>query len=333
MSELCLITGATGALGPSVVGAFLTRGYRVRTFSRHPAPSGLFDPSVEVLQGDILDGDAARRAVGEARIVVHLAALLHIFDPPDSLRDTYHRVNVEGTRTIVRASEEAGVRRIVFCSTISVYGDSQSAVLTEGLPPSPDTWYAKTKFEAEKIVLDARDHQGHPIGTVLRLSAVYGGRIKGNYFRLVQSLDRRRFVRLGAARNRRALVYDKDVGRAVVLAGEHPAAAGEIFNVSDGAAPTLAQIIDNICSALGRPSPRFSVPLKPVAWVIGAANSIATRLGLALPVTPAILAKYEHDLVVDSGKLRDRLGFVPSYDQTLGWRDAVAEMRANGWLR
>jgi len=70
--------------------------------------------------------------------------------------------------------------------------------------------------------------------TVLRLGAVYGSRIKGNYERLTHALARHRFIPIGSGLNRRTLVYDKDVGRTDALAVSHPAAAGKIFNVSDG---------------------------------------------------------------------------------------------------
>ncbi len=114
----------------------------------------------------------------------------------------------------------------------------------------PDTFYAQTKLAAEKIVLNARGADGQPLGTVLRLCAVYGSRIKGNYERLTHALVRHRFIPIGSGLNRRTLVYDKDVGRAAVLAVSHPAAAGphtnpvgvgagRVFNVTDGTFHTL----------------------------------------------------------------------------------------------
>ena len=96
------------------------------------------------------------------------------------------------------------------------------------------------------------------------LGAVYGSRIKGNYERLTHALARHRFIPIGSGLNRRTLVYDKDVGRAAVLAVSHPAAAGRVFNVTDGTFHTLNEIIESICSALGRKPPRLSLPIGPV---------------------------------------------------------------------
>ncbi|MBU1570907.1 MAG: SDR family oxidoreductase, partial [Proteobacteria bacterium] len=89
-------------------------------------------------------------------------------------------MNVGGTATLVKAPVEAGVKRLVFFSTIAVYGNSNGQILTEDTPPHPNTFYAETKLAAERIVLDAKRTDGQPLGTVLRFAAIYGSRIKGN---------------------------------------------------------------------------------------------------------------------------------------------------------
>ena len=120
--------------------------------------------------------------------VVHTAALLHIVNPPPELREKYERVNIGGTATVVEAAIKAGVKRVVLFSTIAVYGPSDGRVLHEMSPTHPDTFYAQTKRAAEQIVLNAKGADGQPLGTVLRLGAVYGSRIKGNYERLTRAL-------------------------------------------------------------------------------------------------------------------------------------------------
>ncbi|MCJ7654343.1 MAG: NAD-dependent epimerase/dehydratase family protein, partial [Dehalococcoidia bacterium] len=178
-------------------------------------------------------------------------------------------MNVGGTATVVKAAVEAGVKRLVFLSTIAVYGDSCEQILTEDTPVKPDTFYARTKLAAERIVLNAKRADGQPLGVVLRFAAIYGPRIKGNYQRLVQALARRRFIPIGDGSNRRTLIYDRDVARAALLASQHPNAAGKVYNVSDGHFHTLKEIIVAICQALGRKPPRFSVPVGPARFMSG----------------------------------------------------------------
>jgi UDP-glucose 4-epimerase len=299
----------------------------VRALARRPAPSGLFANDVEQLSGDILDPAILSRAVAGTDTVIHLAALLHITDPPPSLRQEYERVNISGTEMLVATCAQSSVQRLVYFSTIAVYGYNNTGILTEGTEPRPDTFYGRTKLDAERIVLRARNRDGQPMGTVLRMAAVYGGRVKGNYFRLVRSLMRGRFVPIGRGKNHRALIYDKDAAEAAVLAAEHPAAAGQIFNVSDGMSPTLADIIENISRALGRRPPRFFLPAMPIRLLIQVAHFVATPLKLPIPVTPSTFAKYLEDVRVDSSRIRERLGFQPRFDQAAGWRQAIAEMR------
>jgi UDP-glucose 4-epimerase len=170
------------------------------------------------------------------------------------------------------------------------------------------------------------------LGTVLRLGAVYGSRIKGNYERLVRALARNRFIPIGNGLNRRTLVYDKDVGRAAALTVSHPAAAGQVFNVTDGGFHTLNEIIESVCAALGRKPPRLSLPVGPTRTLIGLIEKGSHAIGLKPPVTRGMIDKYTEDIAVDSSRIRTELGFKPQYDLRSGWQETVQEMRRMGEL-
>ncbi len=329
---LVLVTGATGAIGPRVVRALDHARFRIRTFSSDTPVAGMFSPNVEVLTGDVKDEVDVASAMEGVDAVIHMAALLHIVNPQPEMYEKYERVNVGGTATVVEAARKEGVKHVVLFSTIAVYGSSNGYVLDEMSPTHPDTMYTKTKLAAERIVLNARGADGQPLGTVLRLGAVYGSRIKGNYYRLVQSLARSRFIPIGNGANRRTLVYDKDVAHAAVMALKHPAAAGKIFNVSDGEIHTLNNIIIAICAALDRKPPRFSLPISPVRFAVGIVEDTMQRVGINPPIMRATIDKYIEDVAVDSKLIQRELGFAPKYDLLRGWKDAVHEMRRLGDL-
>lgn len=313
---LCVVTGATGAIGPAVVDAFRADGYEVRTLSRNGD-----------VRADITDAEGVRRGVAGADCVVHLAALLHVNNPPPSMREDYQRINAGGTENVVAAALKEGVRRIVHISTIAVYGYNTGQMLTEEDVPRPDTIYGETKLAAERIVADAGS-----VGTVLRLGAVYGARVKGNYRRLLLAMNRGRFLPFGAGTNRRTLVYDRDVARACVLAAKHPAAAGELFNVTDGEVHLVREILDAMATALGRRPPRIALPVWPVRTAAAVIETVSRATRIRPPVTRAIIDKYLEDVAVDGTKLRTRLGFEPAYDLQHGWRETVELMRAAGEL-
>jgi UDP-glucose 4-epimerase len=170
------------------------------------------------------------------------------------------------------------------------------------------------------------------LGTVLRLGAVYGSRIKGNYERLTHALARHRFIPIGSGLNRRTLIYDKDVGRAAELAASHPAAAGRVFNATDGTFPTLNEIIKSICSALGRKPPRLSLPIGPVRWAVSILENAGRMIGYQSPIGRATIDKYTEDIAVDSSRIQTELGFKPQYDLRSGWQETIQEMRRMGEL-
>jgi UDP-glucose 4-epimerase len=321
------VTGATGALGPAVVSALRAEGHIVRALVRQAPPPHLLPAEVDVRRGDVTSARDVRDAMAGVDRVFHLAALLHIVNPPPDLRAGYTRVNVDGTRTVVEAAAGAGVRRVVFFSTIAVYGPSRGAMLDETTVPAPDTIYGETKRAAELIVLAAQDAAGRRIGTVLRLAAVYGPRVKGNYRRLLVALARRRFVPVGAGGNRRTLVFEEDAARAAALAAAHDEAGGAIYNVTDGRVHEVRQIVEAICAALGRRPPGLALPL-PAARLAARAVDVVRRGGSAR----AALDKYLEDVAVDGSKLRQQLGFTPACDLPSGWQRTVQVLRERGDL-
>ena len=326
----CLVTGATGAIGPALIAALTREGHHVRALARHPPGRGVLPADVDVRVGDVTDDRAVEAALAGVSWVFHLAARLHVVNPPPEMRAEYERINVGGTACVVRAAERAGVDRVVFFSTIAVYGPSHGALLSEASPVRPDTIYGVTKVAAEAVVRGARSASGQPIGTILRVAAVYGPRVQGTYRRLLDALARRRFVPVGSGRNRRTLVFEDDVPRAAVAAAEHPAAAGEIFNVTDGQVHELRGIIDAMCAALGRRAPALAVPppaARTAAWIVDRARRV---MGNDRDAAQSAVDKYLEDVAVEGTRIQQRLGFSPRWDLARGWQETVRRLRTGG---
>ena len=331
MQPSVLVTGATGAIGPSLVLELCARGYRVRALVRgHPQP-GLLPESVELVTGG-LDASASTQAAEGVDVVLHLAGLLHITDPDAATIAKYTEVNVDGTAALLQAAVAQGVGRVVYFSTIAVYGITYGQVVDEATRPDPDTPYAASKLAAERLVLAARRGDGQSLGSVLRLAAVYGPRLKGNYDRLVRALSRGRFIPVGGGMNRRTLVHIDDVVRAAAIAAEHPAAAGGVFNVTDGSFHTMNEITAAICSALGRRTPRLSLPEAPCRLAAGLVEDGARLLGIRAPIRRGIIDKYVEDVAVKGDLAQAALGFRPVVDLSSGWRSTVAALRASEGL-
>jgi UDP-glucose 4-epimerase len=323
MKRLALVTGARGAIGSTLVRRLREQGYAVRALVREPSAGGAQMPEgVEVLCGEITDCKLIRHAVRGADVVFHLAAKLHIDNPSPGLKDEYGRVNVEGTRCLSQAAEGAGASRLVFFSTVSVYGPTQRGqLLDEGAPLRPDSLYAETKAQAEEIVREKTS------GVVLRLGAVFGPQMKGNFQRLLNALRKRRPVLVGDGRNRRALIYVEDLCRAAILAAEHPAAAGQTFNVTDGNVHTLREIIDAMSDALGRSPPRWRLPKSTARFAAAVLEDGFRLVGKSSPIGRSTVDTFVRDVAITGEKIQQQLGYKAQYDLAAGWRETVNSLR------
>jgi UDP-glucose 4-epimerase len=321
MKRTALVTGAGGAIGSGLVERLLEQGYAVRALVRESAPSGLMAEGVEIIRGDITDCRLVPQAVEGADAVFHLAAKLHINNPALALKEEYVRVNIEGTRCLAAAASAAGVKRLIFFSTINVYGSSRPGQLfDEAAPLNPDSWYAETKIEGERIVREELP------STVLRVAAVYGPRMKGNYPRLVEAVRRKRLTFIGDGSNRRTLVHERDVCDAAIKAAESDASIGQTFNVTDGRVHTMREIIAAIAAALGQRPPRLRLPARPVRLIAGLMEDGLRLAGKTSPIGRATIDKLTEDIAVSGDKLQRELGFQPRFDLQTGWRQTIAQM-------
>ena len=187
---------------------------------------GLFPPGVEISIGDINDRESVERAVQGSKIVFHLAAKAHITNPGPELKDVYWHVNVEGTQNLIEACSSEGVERVVYFSSVSVYGNTHGEWIDEDSPTRPHGIYAETKLAGEKAVLAQGPGSGQPKAVVLRFPAIYGPRMKGSYPMLLKTLDHGLFLLVGHGNNRCTLVHEQDAVHAAILAARHPQAAG-----------------------------------------------------------------------------------------------------------
>jgi UDP-glucose 4-epimerase len=320
------VTGATGSIGPAVVRGLVADGWTVRVLARRPPAPGLLPPEVIIIQGDLLDETSLRALLDGAYAVHHLAGHAHGSMAP-SANAAYGAVNVEGTRPISSVARALRVPRFIYYSSIAVYGltDGRSPV-NEDTPIQPTGAYATSKADAEKIILDTLGDSS----TILRLAAVYGPRLKGNYRRLFDAISRGRYVSFGRALNRRTVVFVDDVATAARIVTRMSEMRARIFNVTDGEVHQLHAIIAAIAGAVGKPPP-ISLPVGP-AKVAARLLDLAAILRLSPTPGTILLAKYLEDSAVRGERLQNELGFRPTFDLDRGWR-CVAQALRHGPLK
>jgi nucleoside-diphosphate-sugar epimerase len=236
-----LVTGAAGYVGATVVARLLAAGRPVRALdsllfgdSALPGLRAAANGSgLDFVTADIRDVPAVRAAAEGCDAVVHLARL--VGDPACALDPALTRaINVDGTERIAEAAVAAGVRRLVFASTCSVYGAAGEGWLDEESPTAPVSLYAETHLEAEALLRRRLAGTGTEF-TLLRFATVFGLAPRMR-FDLVVNLLTARALREGAievhgGQQWRPQIHVEDVAEAVLLAVDHPQAANATFNV------------------------------------------------------------------------------------------------------
>src|SRR3954470_1716317 len=258
-----LVTGGAGFIGSHLVDALLERGDEVRVldnFSTGDRRNLLHVAQhIEIVEGDLRSFERVLTAVQGCDLVFHEAALPSV---PRSVQDplSSSEVNVTGTLNVLLAARDAGVRRVIYASSSSVYGSTApTAVKSEDLPVAPLSPYGVAKFAGEAYCKSF--HEVYGLETVaLRYFNVFGPRqspiseyaaVIPNFF--AAAFMNERPVVYGDGEQSRDFTYVDNVVSANLAASSAPGAAGEVFNVACGEARSINSLLTHIASLVGRP--------------------------------------------------------------------------------
>jgi nucleoside-diphosphate-sugar epimerase len=302
------ISGGAGFLGLHLSRRLLADGHHVRTLDVVPLDDAELERSVDERRGDIRVRESVRKLVDGADVVVHAAAAL----PIQASRESIRSVNVGGTESVLRAGDDAGVRRVVFISSTAVYGVPEKHPIEEDDPLVGVGWYGESKIDAEGLCRVAAVET-----TIVRPKTFIGPERLGVFEILFDWIrEGRRIYTLGKGNNRYQLLAVEDLVDAIVRAGNEPKAARETFNVGATEFGTVRSDLQALIDHAGSSSRLQPVPVKPA--------EIALRGLELLRVSP--LAEWHYktahkDSFVDVTKAQRLLGWQPR----LSNRDALIE--------
>jgi nucleoside-diphosphate-sugar epimerase len=305
MNERVLVTGANGFVGRYVCRKLIASGLvpiaGVRDLRIWPelqqAISGLNEAS---LLGDLSTNPRLQGSLSGASVVVHLAARVHVMR--ESARDPlqeFRKVNVNGTKSIALAAVAAGVRRVIFVSTVKVHGESTSGnPLREDTPFNPEDPYAISKWEGEEALRAVAAETGLEV-VIVRPPLVYGPGVRGNFLRLMKLVDRALPLPWPKGANCRSMIGADNLADFLVRCVDHPKAAGQSFLVKDSEDVSTRELMTRLARLLDRPARLFPVPESLLRF--------ATKLASKQELVSRLLDSF----VIDCGRAQRLLEWVP----------------------
>jgi UDP-glucose 4-epimerase len=310
MTRSALVTGGAGFIGSHLVDGLLADGWQVRLLddfsSGREANIAHLNGSAELLRGDLRDRALLARAVAGVEVVFHQGAVPSV---PRSVAEPErtHSVNATGTLGVLEASRAAGVRRVVFASSSSAYGDTPVLPKVETMPPCPLSPYALQKYAGERYC--QLYHRLYGQETVaLRYFNVYGPRQnpESEYAAVIPRfatacLAGAAPVVFGDGEQTRDFTFVADAVAANLLAADAPLAPGEVVNVAGGRRISLNELLGEIRRLTGATLPPRHEPARP--------GDV-------------------RDSLADLGRARELLGYVPRVDLRTGLARTITFLKA-----
>jgi nucleoside-diphosphate-sugar epimerase len=322
-----LVTGANGFIGSALVRRLLANGRQVRCLVHNSAGS-LSGLGAECIAGDITRPDSLTAIVEGVQTVFHLAGSGRAGDW--GARDWFFRLNADGTRNLLEASVQAGVRRFVLVSSLAVHRFSGHVDADEDTP----TDQRKYAYGASKVAAEAHLWSAAASGSIEAVAVrpgvvVFGPRDTTAFVHMAPMLARGRWAHVAGGRPLLCYSYVDNLVDGLLLAGDHPAAAGQVFNLTDDLRLSWRDLIDAVFAAFGVSGRTVSFPA-PLGRLAGWTAEGLFRLVRSR--TPPSLTDYRTALVArdfhfSCERAKRTLGYRPMVGLEEGLRETVAWYR------
>lgn len=323
-----LITGATGFIGSHIAERLHARGHALRAIVRRSSDrKWVAHLPIDYREGDYADAAFLRRAVEGVGAIYHVAGVTK-----SKTREGYYDGNHAVTRDLLAATVDAnpGLARFVHVSSGAAVGPAApGSSVDETTPFHPITTYGRSKMEAEKECLRLMDRL--PI-TIVRPPAVYGPR-DTDVFEFFRTMRKGIHPLIGFGEKRVSLIHAHDLADGIVLAGDHPKAAGGTYFISSARAYTWLEVGSVTAAVMRRRAFRVRIP----EWCVYALGAVA-QFAASFGSRPAVLnLEKARDVVQDAwvfdgSKAGRELGFRERLTLEEGVRGTLEWYRSQGWL-
>lgn len=303
MSSMNLVTGATGFIGRVLCEQLQKEGVRVTGCGR----KSMEGPWQTFAQVDLASPTASLNLDG-IDAVFHLASKAHALAENAQSIQEYHDVIVCGTKRVIDAAEKAGIRKLVYVSSVKAMGEGHSvgnslSPISEQCNSVPKTPYGEAKLEAERLVLNSKI----PHVSVIRPVMVYGPGHKGNLVRMAEAIRKGRFPPIRDSGNRRSMVHVEDLIAACIKASREVAANREVFIIAGNRSISTRELYDRLRIELGMRPVEWSVPDVALQSCAMLGDLLGRVLGRRMPLDRDTLSKLTDSAWYSNDKSKDLL--------------------------
>jgi UDP-glucose 4-epimerase len=316
-----LVTGAGGFIGEHLVLRLAREGYQVRACVHHSQTEISVPSEVQVVEGDVRNRSSMKAAASGCELILHLAGKAHAVHEVGADEDEYHAVNVEGTRHVLDGAVAGGARKIIFFSSVKVFGERSQGCMDESALPQPTTPYGRSKWEAEQLLNEYGARGGLTLSS-FRLPMVYGPSHKGNLSRMIAAIDQGRFPPLPQVPNRRSLLHIENLIDATLLAMRSGGPLRPCYVVTDARPYSITEIYESLRKGVGRPVARWRVPARLLKAAARCGDVLERVTRRSSPLTSRTLEKLIGSAWYSSDAIAQDLGYRP----LMTFMDAVPEM-------
>jgi nucleoside-diphosphate-sugar epimerase len=325
------ISGGTGFIGSRLALKCLEKGDTVRVLGQENNPAETDNKQLieakgaGVILASITDREKIFELLRGVDIVYHLAAAQHEANVPDQV---FWDVNVTGTKNILEASINAGVKRFVHGSTIGVYGSTLEGNVDEQSPLKPDNIYGITKLEGENLALSFCEQL--PV-VIVRISETYGPGDR-RLLKLFKTIKKNFFFIIGSGENTHHLIYIDDLIRGLFLAATRKEAVGNIFVLAGKEPKTTTEMVRAIAEELGTSVPKFRAPLFPFLLLAAIMEKVLRPLGIQPPLHRRRMDFFKKSFLFSQEKASKTLGFSPRFSFRQGASETARWYTEMGYL-
>lgn len=301
------IIGGSGFVGSRLIEELKKSENNLKNIDKQQSP---FFNNITAI-ANVLDKEAMVRELSGQDIVVLLAAEHRDDVTPKTL---YYDVNVQGMKNVLEAMDVNGIKRIVFTSSVAVYGLNKVNP-DEKHPVDPFNEYGITKWQAEEVLQEWYKNDNSKNINVLRPTVIFGERNRGNVYNLLKQISSGKFMMIGSGNNKKSMAYVGNIASFINFLIKERSSGYNVFNYIDKPDFTMNELVSHISKVLNKKLPTTKVPYA-VGMMGGYGFDVLAKIsGKKLSISSVRVKKFCATTQFDAGKV-EKSGFVPPF--TLG---------------